>query len=317
MNAVGTSVGHDPADRRGLEVRLRHVAARARGAGSGRGRRRAGTARGRTAARRGRRGSRRRGRLGRARARGSGRRLGPRRSSGGRRGGGAVAARSSLARRRGSRAVRLAQPRGLGRGAQAPDARPDLHLVAVAERSPLRDALAVHERAVGRAEVLDRELTGADLDRRVPARDVRIGERDVAALAADRGARLDRVLGALAGLLLDEDELAHRRRLLGTARTPEGAGSGWSGLAWTPDASLEQLAGTAARLARRRQHGQRHLLRRQRPLDAAELARGLEVGQREDRQDDDLDQDRQHPAGPVEDASPRAPRCSGSPRAAA
>jgi hypothetical protein len=67
------------------------------------------------------------------------------------------------------------------------------------------DALVVDERAVGGTEVLDRE-TGRELsDRGVPARDPRIREDDVAALAADRRPSDDGVLPACVWRLLDED----------------------------------------------------------------------------------------------------------------
>jgi hypothetical protein len=92
----------------------------------------------------------------------------------------------------------------------------------------LVDPLAVDEGSVRRTQVLDRQPVFVYLDLRMAAGGVWIAHGDIAALAADRQAGFHGALGAHHRLFLNEGELAH---IFGTARTPEGGGRGWSGLA--------------------------------------------------------------------------------------
>src|SRR5918992_4097603 len=73
------------------------------------------------------------------------------------------------------------------------------------DRANALSALLVHERAVARPEVLDRRARREHAHDGMPARYLRVGQEDVAALAADRRPRRDRVPPTWYWRLLDED----------------------------------------------------------------------------------------------------------------
>ena len=84
--------------------------------------------------------------------------------------------------------VRLLHHLGLlGAGGEGEDGVPELDLVAVAEAAGILDALCVHERPVGGAEVLDHGAHALWGDARVASRDAGVSERQVGVVpAADR-----------------------------------------------------------------------------------------------------------------------------------
>src|SRR5215211_1261084 len=100
----------------------------------------------------------------------------------------------------------------------------ELQGVALAQATGVVDALAVDERAVAGAEILDHGGLALDSERGMAARDGLVAQLEVGALVTpDRHRALDGVLGPGAGALLDDEpDIGHPVESTGGPASPSG-----------------------------------------------------------------------------------------------